>query len=91
MFTTSYLKYENISSELIIGGRRDGDKIRPAGRGCSKTLKSLFMENKIPVQLRDSCPVIRDGQGILLVRGLAMDEMQSPARATRCLKLLSLK
>lgn len=87
LFTTSYLKYENISSELIIGGRRDGDKIRPAGRGCSKTLKSLFMENKIPVQLRDSCPVIRDGQGILLVRGLAMDERAKPRKGDKVFKI----
>ena len=40
------LKYEMIGSNLRITARASGDKLRPVGRGCTKSLKALFMERK---------------------------------------------
>jgi len=87
LFKTSYLKYEIISSNLRVGARKEGDRLRPMGRGCSKSLKALFLESKYPRHLRDSCPVLRDDEGILLVYGHAVDERARPQIGEKALKI----
>ena len=88
LFKTSYLKYEMIGSNLRITSRREGDKLRPIGRGCTKSLKALFMERKYSQQERDCCPIIRDDSGPLLVYGIAADERTAPAPGDKALKLI---
>jgi tRNA(Ile)-lysidine synthetase-like protein len=73
-FNIFYFKYENICGSIILGARRPGDKLRPAGRGCTKPLKQLFQEGNIPPWERDSIPVLRDDRGPLAVYGLAVAE-----------------
>ena len=87
LFKTYYLKYENIGSALICGGRRPGDRVRPQGRGCTKTLRSLFMEAGYTQRQRNACPVIRDAAGVLAVYGLAVDERVRPEKGDKVLKL----
>ena len=91
LFKTSYLKYEMIGSNLRITARASGDKLRPVGRGCTKSLKALFMERKYPQQMRDHCPVIRDDNGPLLVYGIAADERGTPVIGEKALKISFLK
>jgi tRNA(Ile)-lysidine synthetase-like protein len=78
LFKTYTLKCENISSELFCSGRQNGDKLRPAGRGCTKSLKSLFLEAGYSQQQRDSALIIRDKYGILAVLGLCTAERAKP-------------
>lgn len=73
-FTTFSFSCEKIYGKITVGPRREGDRFRPAGRGCTKTLKQLFMELDIPVWERDAVPVLRDEQGILFVWGVGPDE-----------------
>lgn len=87
LFKTSYLKYEIIRPALLCTGRRPGDRLRPSGRGCTKTLKALFAEAGYTRQQRDTVPVIRDGSGILAVCGLALDERAVPQPGEKALKL----
>jgi len=67
------LKYENIKGELMVTPRREGDKLRPAGRKCTKSVKSLMLERKMTRREKNLCPVIRDEEGILLIPGLVVD------------------
>ena len=78
LFKTSYLKYEMIGSDLFCTGRMPGDRLRPPGRGCTKTLKALFSEHALPRAARDLTPVIRCASGPLWVYGLALDERALP-------------
>ena len=87
LFKTSYLKYEMIASDLFCTGRRPGDRIRPLGRGCTKTLKALFAERGLTRAGRDAVPVIRSAEGVLLVYGLALDERAAPAPGDAVWKL----
>ena len=53
---------------LIVTAKRDGDRIQ---RGkVSKKLSRLFIDEKIPKELRDTLPVIRNKDGILGVLGI---------------------
>ncbi len=87
LFKNFYLKYENISSDIYVTGRREGDSLRPLGRGCRKKLKALFVEKKYPAHKRDICPVVRDAEGPLLVRGIALDERAAPEINDKALKI----
>ena len=71
---TFYFKCENICGNIKLTSRREGDRYRPSGRGCTKTLKSLFLETGIPSWERRCVPVLRDEKGILGVYGFPADE-----------------
>lgn len=60
--------------EPIVRTRREGDRIRLLGRGCTKTLKQLYNENGIPMNMRKNLPVIADGEGVVWVCGIGVAE-----------------
>ncbi len=66
-FKTYRLKYESINGTLSVSPPRPGDAYRPAGRGCTKTLRSLFAEQRRTRRDKLRTPVIRDGSGVVLV------------------------
>ncbi len=61
---------ENICGNIIVTARHPGDRMRPAGRGCTKDLKQLFQEAGFPSWRRQGVPVLRDGQGVIAVYGI---------------------
>ena len=73
------IKCGEIYGRVIMSSRRSGDSFRPAGRGCTKTLKKLFLEQGLTQSERDAVPVFRDDCGILGVYGFAVDERACPA------------
>lgn len=52
--------------------------MRPWGRGCSKSLKQLFLEAGVPARKRDAWPVLRDEAGLLAVYKIGADERVRP-------------
>jgi len=87
LFKTYCFKYESICGNIRCTRRQAGDKYRPAGRNCSKTLKSLFMEAKMTQQERELCPVFRDDRGILAVYPFPADERTVPKEGERIIRL----
>ena len=73
------IKCVEIDGCVKMTSRRSGDAFRPAGRGCTKTLKKLFLEQGLTQHERDAVPVFRDDRGILGVYGFAVDERAVPA------------
>ncbi len=53
---------------------RDGDRMRPAGLGGSKSLQDLFTDRKVPRALRHTLPVVESDGEIVWVAGVAVDE-----------------
>lgn len=87
LFKTYLIKCESISGNIYCTSRRPGDRIRPQGRNCSKTLKSLFMERGFTQTQRRLCPVIRDEAGVLIVPGIAAAERCRAQKGDRVLKI----
>lgn len=83
LFKTYCLKCENIYGDIVCGPRRGGDKLRPVGRGCSKSLKSLFAEAGMTRRQRALALVLRDKAGVLAVPGLVIAERAVPAVGDR--------
>lgn len=53
---------------------RDGDRMRPAGLGGTKSLQDLFTDRKVPRELRRSLPVVEARGEIAWVAGVAVGE-----------------
>jgi tRNA(Ile)-lysidine synthase len=65
---------DKIECNTFIRNKKDGDSYRPAGRKLTKTLKKLFNEAKLQVELRSSIPVVANANGIVWVYGFGADE-----------------
>lgn len=65
---------DKIKGNAVIRSRRAGDKLRPAGRGVTKTLKKWMNETAVPEELRIIVPVAADEEGVLWTAGIGADE-----------------
>lgn len=72
-----------IKLPLVIRTRRNGDRMSLKGMSGTKKLKDIFIDNKIPIQDRDSWPVITDGDGCILwlpgLKKASFEGMDNPA------------
>lgn len=87
LFKTCGFYYDNICGNIFCTGKFAGDKMRPLGRGCTKSLKSLFAEKKMTRQQRESALVFRDDEGILAVRGLCVDQRAAAKAGDKILRI----
>ena len=60
--------FDKIQASEVIRSRMEGDKADI--HGGTKTLKKLFIEEKIPAEERNSVVVVSDDEGVLWVEGL---------------------
>lgn len=63
-----------IYGNIVLRSRNGGDRIRPVGRGVTKTLKKLLGEAGIPPARRDSLALLSDERGLLWAEGFGCDE-----------------
>ena len=73
---TFFLKSDSICGNIFVGPPRGGEEIRLVGRGCTKKVKKLFAEARIPMSRRGSCLALRDDNGLVALAGFG--------RAERC-------
>ncbi len=84
-----YCDCDKIIGKVTVRSRIAGDTINPAGRGCSKSLKKLYNEMRIPPELRESVSVVADEQGVIGVIGYCVDERVKTCRDTKNIFCLS--
>ena len=70
------MDYDKITGDILLRARQPGDRIRPAGRGCSKDLRRAFSELALPD--RERLCVLADQEGILCAEGVGIDQRVSP-------------
>ena len=56
------IKFYSFKSTLYIRNRKDGDYIETKGLNGKKKLKEIFIEKKIPKNIRDNYPVLVDSK-----------------------------
>ncbi len=77
------VSYDMIQHGVFLRSRCVGDSMRPFGRNCSKSLKKLFQEWKIPAGKRHDIPVLCNEQGrVLAVIGYGVDECAAVKETT---------
>ncbi len=81
---------EPLTLPLAIRSRRRGDRFRPLGLGHRKKLQDFLVDRKIPREIRDSLPLVVDGDDrIVWVVGESVAEdfrVTEPSRAVILLK-----
>ncbi len=84
------LDCDKIVGKLCIRNRRDGDSVRFARRGCTKTLRKLFNEAAVPPEKRDDILIVSDEAGLLLVEGFGVCERAAVCENTERILKISL-
>lgn len=64
---TKWFDYDKIKTAVVIRTRQIGDYLQISKQGGKKSLKSVFVDNKIPSDLRDKIPLICDGNHVLWI------------------------
>ena len=62
----TYLCYNNIRMPLMVRSRRTGDKIQLINRQGHAQVKKIMIDAKVPVDERDSWPIVVDADGKLI-------------------------
>jgi len=71
---TAYLDASKIEFPLIVRPFQRGDRFVPLGMKGTKKLHDLFVDMKIPTELRNELPIVCSGSSIVWVTGLRIDE-----------------
>lgn len=74
LFLKNAVDCDKINGRLTVRTRNASDEIRLLGRGCTKSLKKLMNELKIPQELRDVIPVAADDDGVVWLYGIGVAE-----------------
>lgn len=69
-----YINGDTILPPLKIRTRREGDRMRPLGMKFYKKLHDIFVDEKVPRQIRDKIPLIISGDKILWAVGVKLSE-----------------
>ena len=77
------IDYDKIKGALLFSSMREGDKIKPYGRGVTKALRRIFNEMRIEPALRRGISVLRDDAGVVWVSGVGVDERVCADEATK--------
>ncbi len=65
-----YFDYDKIVSALYIRNRLPGDMFNPFGMNGTKKLKDFFIDEKIPISLRNNVPMLVDNDNIIWIIGI---------------------
>ena len=72
------LKCDILTCDTVLRQRKSGDLVKQYGRKCSKTVKKLFIEKKIPEQNRDKLLLLARGNEVLWIEGIGSAENAVP-------------
>lgn len=88
-FTTFYFKSAIIHDKLSVTPRRPGDRIRLAGRGCTKRVSDLFAERGLTQCARDRVPIIRAAETPAAIAGFGIAEQWAavPDQTMICIRM----
>ncbi len=83
LFSNDILDCDKIVGKLTVRTRLEGDSIRLYNRGCTKSLKKLYCECKIPLKVRNHLPVIADEKGVVWVHNIGVASRCAVSKTTK--------
>ena len=79
----AFMDYDRISLPLVIRTVRPGDRIQPLGMKGMKKIKSVFIDEKIPLRHRKGITLLLDQETVLWIAGLRLSERVKITEKTR--------
>lgn len=87
---TKWFDYDKIKNTVLIRTRKEGDYIQIDSAGGRKKIKSLFIDEKVPREKRDSLPLLADGAHIMWIIGGRMSEAYKVNEETKVILEINL-
>ena len=81
--TAAIFDADKIGDRVIVRNRRPGDYFQPLGMPGRKKLKALFIDLKVPRELRHSTPLLVSEKGVLWVYPYRTSELARVDESTR--------
>jgi tRNA(Ile)-lysidine synthase len=78
-------------NSVIVRTRREGDIVQPIGMRGKKKVKELFIDEKVPVTLRDRIPIVCSGGEIMWIAGYRVASQFAVKESTRRVLRLAAK
>jgi tRNA(Ile)-lysidine synthase len=78
-----FMDYDRISLPLVIRTVRPGDRIQLMGMKGMKKIKSVLIDEKIPLRHRKEIPLLLDQEAVLWIAGLRLSERVKITEKTR--------
>ena len=78
-----YFDYDKINEKISIRSRADGDKIIPLGMNGRKKLKDIFINEKIPKDIRERTPIVTFDNEIAWVVGVKVSDIFKVTKDTK--------
>lgn len=88
---TKYFNYDNISGNIVIRYRRNGDVIIPLGMNGKKKVKDILIDIKIPKSERDFIPIIQFGEDISWIVGIKISDKYKVHEKTKDILKITIK
>jgi len=79
----AYMDMAQISFPIVVRNMKPGDRIQPLGMKGTRKLKSVFIDDKIPLEIRGMIPVVADALSILWVPGVRLSERVRVGKGTK--------
>jgi tRNA(Ile)-lysidine synthase len=78
-----HLDADLVRLPLAIGSRKPGDRMRPLGLAQPKRLQDILVDAHVPRHLRDTLPLVSDGEEIVWIPGVTVADSKRVTPATR--------
>jgi tRNA(Ile)-lysidine synthase len=79
----AFLDFDKTGDDLVIRFFQAGDRLRPLGMQGTKKLKSLFIDEKVPQEIRSSIPILTTGDNdIIWVYGMRIADIYRVTSST---------
>lgn len=88
-FAISILDYDKIQGKAIVRNRRNGDRIRIAGRAHSSSVKKLF-NTDIPLEKRGDIVFLADEKGVIFIEGYGVAESVKVDKDTKNILVINI-
>lgn len=82
---------DKINGNATVRSKKQKDRFSPVGRNCTKSLKKLFNEEKIPVNERSALPIAADENGVFWISGIGVSEGCRITEKTKNAVLMQIK
>jgi tRNA(Ile)-lysidine synthetase-like protein len=78
-----HLDADLVRLPLVVGSRKPGDRMRALGLQQAKKLQDILVDAHVPRHLRDTLPLVSDGEEIVWIPGVTIAETKRVTPATR--------
>jgi tRNA(Ile)-lysidine synthase len=72
-----------LGKDVVLRSPEPGDAVTMQKRGCTKTLKKLYTELKIPARERVKFPILADENGVIWAAFAGVDRSRTPDEHTK--------